>query len=229
MSRGTKILAFVAVTVAAAVTFAGSALGGQDGVVAAAPGEPTYSLGDVVASGPAMTDKVGTSVPVSFTTSWVGGSWPGYADCELRVQGPDGQTLGTQDFRYNNVQSDPATIQTNVHLGTDIAASTPTSVSGWCAKAQRPASSAGYTIGKAAVVDSAEGPKLAFQANWVNKEDPGYETCVATFKLADGSSADFSFGVSMGDGDTGQLPVPSEYSKGSLAGTSCRAYEGEGK
>jgi hypothetical protein len=220
-------------------SFVVSALADHSGVVPAKPGEATYNLSDfqVVNAGHSETD--GAFVVVSFSAAWSQASFPGYAECEVRLLDKGGGILGSQYFKYASYRADPDHISTSIGVGSDQAASTASSVEGDCSAATKPPSSAGYELsnlevsstgGSASERDQvgAAGPRLTFVAHWSTAEPPMLQSCEAKFLLPDGTSSAFSFEISLGNGDEGTILLPPGLDGSTPTSISCGVFDGGG-
>lgn len=195
-----------------------AALRAGGGVEPAAEGEATYSLSNL-RLGDLFDTAAGEFVLVTYDGAWSGASFPGMAQCEIRVQDGGRALIGSKEFQLGSyVPSFSDTTEVRIF-------GIPASVSAVCAAADRPSADAGYDASNPRIVDTEDGPRLVFDVRWKTTEPPLLQSCEATLQLPDGSEAAFGFELSVPPGEATVL-VPPDLDRATPVGIECQTFAG---
>jgi hypothetical protein len=218
---------------AASVTFIVAAVAGfaaaqeRNSSIKSEEGAGTYLASGVSVS--ATEDSPSGKPPqavVSYSMSWSGSEFPGYALCRAEIRDSDGDIIGEQEFEFFSLIPEAQARQLPIRIDEGSA---PATAETECAEAHLPSESASYVI-SAPDVQTVLNPgdvRLTFDVAWATNEPPLYQRCVASFTLTDGSSATFEFGLSVGPGRADVL-LGDRFVDSTVSSVTCNALGAKG-
>lgn len=224
------MLVFVSSAVAGYATIA-LAAGGEDELVPAGPGEPSYSLSVVGITYPfveTMSDgqrKVDRSrAGVVLESRWTSETFPGEAECEITFTDGKGQATDTIQFNLGSLMP---------HAVHDIqfpVRRAPAAATAICAAASKPAASTdSWSISEVTIERGEEGPPLLVgEIGWNGGGYSGWGACTAQLLMGDGTARSFEFNMDMpeGKGVIALLP-PELVDARSVGEVKCVPFTGE--
>jgi len=199
-----------------------SAATGPGAFRAAKPGEPTYILSGLTVQYPYRAPQGvvdNGKVGVGYEIAWSTATYPGTAECELRVLDAEGTAIGSSRFEFSNLVP---TVTSRTPLPVSVSG-VPASAEGACAAAT-PESGA-YKISNATVETGDDGAtNLVADIAFGGGEPPGVGACTASLILASGAKADWAFTLQAPEGRMVIASLGSEFEGALAESVSCGPY-----
>lgn len=176
---------------------------GEDDLVPAAPGEPSYSLSvdgitypfvETLPDGRRKVDPARAGVVLGIR--WTSEAFPGEAECEITFTDGEGRVTDTVRFNLGSLTPDA------VHDSSFTVSRAPAAATAICAAASRPAASADpWSISNVTIERDEQGPPLLVgEIRWNGGAYPGWAACSAQLVMGDGTTRAFEFNMDMPEG-----------------------------
>lgn len=210
-------------TVAVLGGFVASALATGPGPFRAAqPGEPTYLLTDMTVEVPyrGMDGVVDDSkAGIGYDITWSTASYPGAAECEIRVLDAEGTVIGSDQYEFVNLE--PKSLdQRPLPVSVD---GVPASAEGECAAAAP--ESGNYRISNPIVETDEDGAtNLIADIAFGNSGRPGVGACTAFLTLPGGVTTNWAFTIQVPEGRMVIASLGSDFEGASVQSVSCGPY-----
>ena len=209
-------------TVAAVLAFSVAAGSVNPDLQPAAPGEGTYTLAEFRFQYPFGADLLPDTPPdsdhagVSYMARWVGGAFPGRAECQVTLHDVQGGVVGTWRFSLTSLLPEARISESSVEVTGE-----PVVADASCAKADAPSGSYRFEDLRIQQPSTDQDRLELIGRVTTDSVDPGTPRCTATFESSDAPLDHISFNLTAGDGTPFELNLPDSYTHATGASIDC--------